>query len=84
MQVALLRRLTIGTVLQHLEQAQDQGRRMNVSHLLTISPERLEAIARAFQASDAWMLAPARATLGESYSYDELRLARLILKQRDE
>jgi RecQ family ATP-dependent DNA helicase len=83
-QVALLRRLTIGTVLQHLEQAQDQGRRMNVSHLLTISPERLEAIARAFQASDAWMLAPARATLGESYSYDELRLARLILKQRDE
>jgi len=82
-QIALLRRLTVGTVLQHLEAAQQGGRKLDVEYLMAKSPERLAAIARAFRESQTWMLAPTRALLGESYGYDELRIARLVLKSRE-
>jgi len=78
--IALMRRLSLGTVLQHLEKALDQGKSLDASHIASPSPDRLARIETAFQKTGNDMLAPARTLLGEEFSYDEIRVARLILK----
>jgi ATP-dependent DNA helicase RecQ len=78
--IALMRRLSVGTVLQHLEKALDQGKRLEVSHVTSPSPERLARIGAAFQKTGSDMLTPVRILLGEEFSYDEIRVARLLLK----
>ncbi|MBI5654258.1 RecQ family ATP-dependent DNA helicase [Candidatus Uhrbacteria bacterium] len=79
-QIALLRKLTVGTVLQHLEEAQQRGMELDVSQIKFPSDERLRTIAAAFRKSGSGMITPVRAILGESYGYDELRLARILIK----
>jgi len=81
--IALLRRLDAGTVLTHLEQAIDRGLKIDASHLAFPSAERFERIASAFRETGTQMLAPVRAILGESFGYDEIRLARLMLRVRN-
>ena len=81
-QIAAVRGLSVGTVLNHLEQAMDQGAAVDSSHQSFSSDERLDRIAAAFKSIGNDMLAPARARLGVSYSYDELRLARFLLRTR--
>jgi superfamily II DNA helicase RecQ len=78
--IALMRRLSVGTVLQHLEKALDQGRKLDASHVASSSPARLARIAAAFQETGNDMLTPVRNLLGEDFSYDEIRVARLLLK----
>lgn len=80
--VAQARKLAYGTILNHLEDARQQGVEVDVSGLQCISTERLNRIAEAFRASGGFALTPVRARLGESYSFDELRLARLILSAK--
>ncbi len=79
-QIAAVRRLAEGTILQHLEQALDMGKLTDASHVTFPSIERFEAIRGAFQKEGTTMLAPIVAKLGNVYSYDEVRLARFILK----
>ncbi len=81
-QIAAARGLSVTTIVQHLEKAMEQGVALDVAHVVFSSTERLEKIADAFQKSGSDLLAPVRGRLGEAYSYDELRLARLILKAR--
>lgn len=81
--IARLRRYALGTILSHLEDALDRGVKLDVSHV-EFSPDRLDAIASAFQKAGTQLLSPVRAQLGESYSYDELRAARLVLRAKKE
>ncbi len=80
-QIAQFRDLSTGTILQHLEKIQENGETLDVSHLIFPS-ERLEKIAAAFTTTENIALAPVRELLGETYSYDELRLARLIIHEK--
>ncbi|MFA6429949.1 MAG: RecQ family ATP-dependent DNA helicase [Patescibacteria group bacterium] len=77
--IALLRRLSIGTVLQHLEKASSQGITIKTDHF-PFPADRLNRIAEAFKKSGNNFLTPARDSLGADYGYDELRLARIILR----
>jgi RecQ family ATP-dependent DNA helicase len=78
-EVAVERGLTVGTILGHLEQLADSGWRADLSALMP-DASRLDEIRRAFEAADTDRLTPALERLGEGYSYNELRLARLLLK----
>ena len=75
-----MRRLSTGTVIQHLEKALELGKSLDVSHITFASPDRLAKIQAAFQKAGNDMLTPARNLLGESFTYDEIRLARLVVK----
>ncbi|MCE9585790.1 RecQ family ATP-dependent DNA helicase [Candidatus Uhrbacteria bacterium] len=81
-QIAKTRRITLGTVIQHLEKVLEQGGGLDASHESFPSTERYERIAEAFRATGSDFLAPIRERLGDSYSYDELRLARFLLKTK--
>ncbi|MFH1620467.1 MAG: RecQ family ATP-dependent DNA helicase [Patescibacteria group bacterium] len=78
--IALMRRLSFGTVLQHLEKALDQGKKLDVSHVVFSTPNRLARIKEAFQKTGNDMLTPVRNLLGKEYSYDEIRVTRLLIK----
>ncbi len=79
-QIAAERRLTVGTVLSHLEQALDQKIPLEIAHLTVPSVERFQRIVAAFRQIGTAFLAPVQAALGEEYGYEELRFVRLILK----
>lgn len=76
------RGLTQGTIISHLEKLLDAGAQCDIAHLNTFAVERFNNIKEAFSSDDnpEMRLAPAKEKLGDSYSYDELRLARLFLK----
>ncbi len=78
--IAVARGLGVGTILQHLEKAAEQGVKLDASHIVFPSAERFERIAGAFRSTGNDMLGPVRSRLGEAYGYEELRLARFILK----
>lgn len=80
--IARERKLSVVTVLNHLEEALDGGRSLDASHLSGPDEERLERMREAFRESGTYMLAPAKTRLGDAFSYDELRLARFLLKAR--
>lgn len=81
-QIALSAGVTIGTVMQHLEQAQEQGIELDVSHLTFSSVERFQSIVQAFHAVGTSMLAPVRQRLGDEYGYEEIRFVRLVLRAK--
>ncbi|MBI2476473.1 MAG: AAA family ATPase [Candidatus Taylorbacteria bacterium] len=79
------RNITAGSIIAHLESLAKKGNVdpfRDCAHLL---PEagRFEKIKRAFEIADkkdgTKLLAPVRALLGDDFSYNELRLARLFL-----
>lgn len=78
--IAALRDIRYSRVMNHLEQAMEQGVALDASHLSFPSLNRFQTIAAALQQTGGELLAPARAVLGDSYNYDEIRLVRLILK----
>ena len=82
-QVAEERNLTEGTVISHVEKLLETEESLDISHLNTIPVERFETMRKAFSDKDnpEMRLSPARQKLGDEYSYDELRLARLFLLQ---
>jgi RecQ family ATP-dependent DNA helicase len=80
--IAKQRKISVGTVIQHLEQAVEQGEVLYTSHLVFSSDERFARIAKAFAEIGNDFLAPVKNYLGDAYSYDELRYARFLLKNR--
>lgn len=81
-QIAKQRKITVGTVLHHLEQALEQKIPLEISHLTVPSVERFQGIVAAFRQAGTTFLAPVQAILGKEYSYDELRFVRLIMTMR--
>jgi RecQ family ATP-dependent DNA helicase len=74
------RGLRPGTVISHLEELIDRGERLDLSRFANDLPD-LEAIREAFKQAATDRLKPVLEILGESVTYDQLRLARLIIGQ---
>lgn len=78
--IAQQRQLSSGTIIAHLEKLVAADPQLDLTYLKPVSP-RFETIAAAFQRTQNFALNPVRELLGESYSYDELRLTRIFLKK---
>jgi len=75
------RGLKTTTIIEHLEKILEGDGDISIEHL---KPDaiRLEKIKNAFEATGmTWALSPVRELLGDDYSYDELRLARIFIKR---
>lgn len=77
--IAEKRGLNPSTILTHLEKLIEDGEKVDITHL-AMPPERLRQIRSAFHESGGSALAPVRKILGEDFSYEELRLARIFIK----
>ena len=77
---------TVGTIISHLEKLAAEKKIDPLRDLAHIDRNhgRFEEMKKAFEAvykkEKQMLLSPARLLLGEGYSYDELRLARLFVK----
>ncbi len=80
-QIAQARNVKVSRIVYHLEKALEQGVKLDASHLV-FPTDRLSRIEQVFKQINSDFLSLAREVLGESYSYDEIRLGRLILKSR--
>lgn len=76
------RSLTLGTVITHLEKLKESGQ-ITTEEIQTVAPARvladLEDIEGAFKKAKSKALTPAWKLLKGAYSFDELKLARLLL-----
>ena len=79
-EIAERRGLAETTIVGHLERMSDQGTPLDLSHMLP-APERLAEIEQAFRTCGSDFLKPVRELLGPDFSYEEIRLARLQLRQ---
>ena len=79
-QIAQRRNMAETTVLDHIERMSYSGESLDLEHLAP-APDALRKMRDAFQASGNTLLKPVRASLGEEFTYDELRLGRVCLQQ---
>ncbi len=84
-EIAAARSLTVGTILDHIEQLLAEEETFDVQYLRTssIPDTKFKKITDAFAAvaekNPERRLAPIKILLGKGYTYDEIRLARLFL-----
>jgi ATP-dependent DNA helicase RecQ len=76
--MARARGLSQNTIVSHLEQLLKQNADIDLEYLKPAG-ERFEIIKSAFAQSQNTALSPVKEILGENFSYDELRLARIFL-----
>ncbi len=69
--------LTPGTIINHIEKLVDAGEILDLDYL-KLPQDRFEVMSRAFDEVGAEYLKPVFDHLEEKYSYDELRLARIL------
>ncbi len=80
-EIASCRGLTGSTIRGHLERMTTAGESLDIAHMLPPA-DRIASITAAFRkAGSLEYLSPARELLGEEYSYDELALVRIHLRQ---
>ncbi len=80
-EIAKKRGLKLGTIIEHLEKISESSNDLPIDHLKP-DATRLEKIKAAFKTTGTiWALSPVRELLGDDYSYDELRMARIFLKK---
>ena len=79
-QIANERGLAKNTVIGHMERIANQGIRLDLNNVAP-KPERLSIIEEAFRESGSAMLGPVKERLGDGFDYDELKLARIHLRQ---
>lgn len=79
--MAKQRELTEGTIMGHLEELAEKDANVDLNYLRP-KEKRFKKIAKAFSKTKDTKLSPVRDILGEDYSYDELRIARLFLKRK--
>ena len=77
-QIAKERSLSEGTIVGHLIKLLEEGERLDIAHLQPTG-ERFEKIQQTFKNAGTRMLSPIKTILGDEYSYEEIRLARLFL-----
>jgi hypothetical protein len=80
-EISKRRGLTEDTIVGHLEKLTADKEKIDLRYLQP-SKKRFEKIRMVFQQSGSWQLTPVREILGESFSYQELRLARLCIKNQ--
>ena len=79
-EIARRRRIAEQTVITHLERLTNEGNAPDLTHLMPELP-RYERIVQAFIEADSEYLKPVKDSLGDDYSYGELRLVRLQMSQ---
>ena len=80
-EIAARRELSPGTVITHLERIAETDESLDITPMLPPS-DRCKNIADAFRQSDSdYRLAPVKERLGDDYSYEELKLVRMHLRQ---
>jgi hypothetical protein len=77
-EIANRRGMVESTIFGHLEKLLAQGEKLDLEYM---RPEKKQfnEIKKAFEASEGMSLSPVREILGDSFSYDELRVVRLFL-----
>ncbi|MBO19947.1 MAG: DNA helicase RecQ [Chloroflexi bacterium] len=80
-EVAEQRGISETTIRSHLERLVQEGHRVDVSHLLPDEDRRLE-IEAAFKEMGEARLTPVRDFLGDDFTWEELAVVRLDLRQR--
>jgi ATP-dependent DNA helicase RecQ len=78
-EMAGIRGLAAGTIAAHIEKLVSAGENIDIDYLRP-APERLVTIKNAFQQYGGLSLTPVREILGEHFSYEEIRIARLFIK----
>ena len=78
-EIAEQRGVSQGTIIFHLEELLKAGEEIDISYLAPPAG-RLKKISAAFEVSGGPLLAPVRKILGDGFSYEELRLARIFIK----
>lgn len=81
-QIARERSLAENTIIGQLERMASQGRDLSLEHLLP-ETDRMNRIRSAFDICGYEFLKPVREYLGPEFSYDEIRLTRLYLRQEE-
>jgi hypothetical protein len=76
-EIAHERGLATATIIAHIEKLATDPR-LDISYLRPTG-ERFERIIATFAQTDGFALFPVRTILGEEYSYDEIRWARMFL-----
>lgn len=79
-EIARSRELTASTVISHLATQIELGEQLDISAL--VPPERYQIILQALLQIGDEKLKPVRDFLGDTYTYDELRLVRATERQR--
>ena len=77
--IASMRGVAARTIASHIEKLVSTGEKIDIDYLKP-SVEKFEKIKAAFQKSGGTALSPVREMLGEQFSYEELRIARLFIK----
>jgi ATP-dependent DNA helicase RecQ len=78
-QIAKSQDLRPSTIINHLEKMIDSGEKLDLDYL-KLPADRYNTMADAFAACGDERLKPVFEHLGEKFSYDELRLARVLLR----
>ena len=78
-EIASMRGLSAVTIAAHIEKLVSTGEKIDIDYLRP-PVEQFETIKAAFQESGGTALWPVRDLLGEQFSYEELRIARLFIK----
>jgi len=77
--MASMRGISARTIAAHVEKLVSTGEKIDIDYLRP-PVEKFEKIKAAFQKSGGTALSPVREMLGEQFSYEELRIARLFIK----
>ena len=75
--IAGARGLSEATIIDHIEKLKAAGEEIKIEHL-RLPEDRFRKIKSAFEKSGGTFLGPVREILGEDFSYDELKVARLF------
>lgn len=77
--IAKIQKLKERTIIDHIEKIIDSGEKIDINYLIP-SKENLEIIRSAFKKIGIERLAPIYNYFNGEYSYEEIRLARMIIK----
>ena len=78
-EIAARRGLTLGTIVGHLERLAASGESIDIRPL--IDQNRFHRILQEFERAETPWLSEVKNALGDDYSYEEIRLVRLSLRQ---
>ena len=82
-EIVARRGLTLNTILDHCEKLKtDPDSEIDFSYLRPPEP-RFSKIRSAFLNAHSYKLSPVKSLLGDDFSYEEIRLARLFLTDTD-
>ncbi len=82
-EIAQRRNFAESTILHHLEQLLGYGERLDAAHL-SLPIDKLSRIKTVFEKNKNWSLGSARAELPADISYQDIHVARLILRTNTE